>query len=238
MVDFEALAAPFPPEDIYWRVGSVSAEKKRGMVFAYVDARLVMERLDKVCGPDGWQSVHPHANGKTSCRIGIKCGDEWVWKEDGAGDTDVEGDKGAFSDAFKRAAVKWGIGRYLYALDAPWVEVQQRGRTWVIANSERPRLAALLKGQRAPSAEPVIGALNKTELQKRLREFDTDLRNVSDLGELAGLEESYKHVLDQCRQDLPSWWKTKPGSDVPGISERIEVRRIALQRAEEPAWTP
>jgi hypothetical protein len=45
----------------------------------------------------------------------------WVRKSDGAGETQVEGEKGAISDALKRAAVKWGIGRYLYDLDSPWV---------------------------------------------------------------------------------------------------------------------
>ena len=205
------------------------------MVLAYIDARHVMDRLDAVCGPNGWQSEHWHAEGKTGCRIGIKVDDEWVWKSDGAGDTNVEADKGAFSDALKRAAVNWGVGRYLYALDSPWVNLDQRGN---IANSERPKLAALLNGKRPPSPEPVIGSLNKTELQKRLREFDADLRAVSDLGELCGLLASYKDVLAQCKQDLPSWWKAKPGSDVPGISERIAVKRIELERAEEPAWTP
>jgi hypothetical protein len=80
-----------------------------------------MNRLDDVCGAAGWQCEYPHAGGKTICSIGIKIDGEWVWKADGAGDTDVEAEKGAISDAFKRAAVKWGIGRYLYDLDAPWV---------------------------------------------------------------------------------------------------------------------
>ncbi|MCP5002531.1 MAG: hypothetical protein GY941_01065, partial [Planctomycetes bacterium] len=60
-----------------------------------------------------------HGN-KTICYISIKIGDEWVTKSDGAGDTKVEAEKGSISDAFKRAAVKWGIGRYLYSLDAVW----------------------------------------------------------------------------------------------------------------------
>jgi hypothetical protein len=38
----------------------------------------------------------------------------------------VEADKGGISDAFKRAAVKWGIGRYLYDLKSPWVPCESR----------------------------------------------------------------------------------------------------------------
>jgi hypothetical protein len=48
-------------------------------------------------------------------------------KADGAGDTDVEPEKGALSDAFKRAAVRWGIGRYLYGIGPVWVSLEPEG---------------------------------------------------------------------------------------------------------------
>ena len=48
------------------------------------------------------------------CSLSCKVGDNWITKADGAGDTDIEGEKGGISDALKRAAVVWGIGRYLY----------------------------------------------------------------------------------------------------------------------------
>ncbi len=152
MIDIKALTAPFPAERVSWRVGSTSADRNRGMALAYIDARDVMERLDEVCGPENWQSRYPHATGKTVCEIGIKIGDEWIWKADGAGDTDFEAEKGALSDAFKRAAVRWGIGRYLYDLDAPWVDVEPAGRSFRIAAHELPKLRALLGGKRKPES--------------------------------------------------------------------------------------
>jgi hypothetical protein len=92
------------------------------MALAYLDARDVQDRLDLVCGPENWQCEYSETvKGRVICRIGIRVNDEWVWKADGAGDTAVEGEKGGISDAFKRAAVPWGIGRYLYRLSAPWV---------------------------------------------------------------------------------------------------------------------
>jgi hypothetical protein len=157
VIDLKALTAPFPPERVSWRVGSTSADKKRGMALAYIDARDVMERLDEVCGPENWQSRYPHATGKTVCEIGIKIGDEWIWKADGAGDTDFEAEKGALSDAFKRAAVRWGIGRYLYDLDAPWVDIEPAGRSFKISAHEMPKLKALLapkKKAEGKKAEP------------------------------------------------------------------------------------
>lgn len=152
MIDIKALTAPFPAERVSWRVGSTTADKKRGMALAYIDARDVMERLDAVCGPENWQSRYPHATGKTVCEIGIRIGDEWIWKADGAGDTDFEAEKGALSDAFKRAAVRWGIGRYLYDLDAPWVDVEPAGRSFRIAPHELPKLRALLGGKKKAEA--------------------------------------------------------------------------------------
>jgi len=144
-IDFNKLRAPFSPDEIEWRVGSTTQDKKKGMALAYIDARAVMDRLDAVCSPAGWQCRYTHTTGKTVCEVGVKVGDEWVWKADGAGDTDVEAEKGALSDALKRAAVRWGIGRYLYDLDSPWVELEPMGRSFRIKPTELPKLKALLQ---------------------------------------------------------------------------------------------
>lgn len=153
-MDFAKLTAPFPPDAVEWRVGSTTQNKERGMALAYIDARAVMDRLDDVCGPAGWQCRYSHAEGKTICEIGIKCGDEWVWKADGGGDTDYEAEKGALSSAFKRAAVRWGVGRYLYDLASPWVAITQHGKSYTINKEELPRLQALLKRTANSTAEP------------------------------------------------------------------------------------
>jgi hypothetical protein len=62
------------------------------------------------------------------CGLSIRVGDEWVTKWDGAENTDVEGVKGGLSGAMKRAAVQWGIGRYLYALEETFAVISERGR--------------------------------------------------------------------------------------------------------------
>ncbi|WP_287257722.1 Rad52/Rad22 family DNA repair protein [Mesorhizobium sp.] len=147
------LKEPFEPDRISWRVGSTMKDKSKGMALAYIDARDVMQRLDDVCGPENWQCDYPHAGTKTVCRIGIKLNDEWVWKSNGAGDTDIESEKGALSDAFKRAAVLWGIGQYLYDLESPWVTLDTQtgndGKVYVkgIAKHEFTRLHKLLGGK-------------------------------------------------------------------------------------------
>lgn len=117
----EGLTAEFPREAISWRAQSLTKDGSKAMALAYIDARDVMDRLDTVCGPINWQDRYEFHGARTVCYLSIRVGDEWITKADGAGDSDVEAEKGAISDALKRAAVKWGIGRYLYALDAPWV---------------------------------------------------------------------------------------------------------------------
>ena len=141
-VDFDALAAPFAPDDVKWRVGATTSNKTKGLALAYLDARAVMDRLDSVVGQPNWQATYSHAGSKTVCELSIRCGEEWITKSNGAGDSDIEGEKGALSDAFKRAAVLWGIGRYLYNLDSRWVELDQHGKK--IKQSEMPKLQKLL----------------------------------------------------------------------------------------------
>jgi hypothetical protein len=140
MIDFEKLREPFPVERVSWRIGS-KVVNGQAVALAYVDARDVMERLDEVCGPLDWQCRYDFAGDKTVCEIGLRTTNnyklvngeeaieyEWVWKADGAGDTDIESTKGALSDAFKRSAVRWGIGRYLYSIETPWVAVTPDGK--------------------------------------------------------------------------------------------------------------
>ena len=125
---FDKLAEPFPLETTHWRVGHTTKDKKKGVALAYIDARDVMDRLDLVVGPENWRDEYFETPKRVFCTLYInhwKLG--WLGKTDGAGDTSFEGEKGGISDAFKRAAVRWGIGRYLYSLSAPWIALDARG---------------------------------------------------------------------------------------------------------------
>lgn len=100
-----------------WRVQSTN--QWGASCVAYIDARDVQDVLDKVCGQDGWQARYSEHKGNLFCSIGIFSDDfaeaEWVWKEDCGTESNVEKQKGEASDAFKRAGVMWGIGRFLYS---------------------------------------------------------------------------------------------------------------------------
>lgn len=174
MTIFEKLSAPFPPSRISWRVGSTTKDKAKGLAFGYIDARDVMERLDEVCGPANWQNNYTGVGAAIVCNIGIRLEDGWVWKSDGAGATDVEAEKGMMSDAFKRAAVRFGIGRYLYDIPATWVEIEAAGNSYRIKQSEYARLEKVLGSQPKPAPQakpaPAIAAEKGAEKQSIMPE--------------------------------------------------------------------
>ena len=117
-----AFKRPFDPKDVKERPG------KGGRKFYYIDARHVMKRLDEVLGLEFWQTkYHETPSGRVICELSVCINGNWIVKSDGAGDTDIEGEKGAISDALKRSAVLLGIGAYLYndsafknGVPAPW----------------------------------------------------------------------------------------------------------------------
>lgn len=95
-----------------WRVQSTN--EYGASCVAYIDARNVQDLLDEVCGANNWQVNYSEHKGNLFASIGINTGAGWVWKSDCGTESNVEKQKGEASDAFKRAAVMWGVGRFLY----------------------------------------------------------------------------------------------------------------------------
>jgi len=128
----DELKDPFPLETVKYRQGP------QGKQLAYIDARDVADRLDEVVGQASWQNRYICVNGVTVCEIGIKTDGEWTWKSDGAPETTIEAEKGALSDAFKRAGVKWGIARYLYDEAPPPPQESAQPQPQVLSPGKRP----------------------------------------------------------------------------------------------------
>jgi hypothetical protein len=115
---FDKLRDPFYPDEIEWRVAEVfdRSEGKSALVLAYIKRRNVLERLDEVFGPIGWRNEYTKGpDGGVLCGISIWSSErgEWITKYDGGENTNISAVKGGLSDALKRAASQWGIGRYL-----------------------------------------------------------------------------------------------------------------------------
>ena len=126
----EQLKAYFPESQLEWRVQQCGETKKDGKVWAlvlcYVQARAIEDRLDEVVGFDNWQNEIRVEGDNIIARLGIRIKGEWIWKENGASQTEIEAFKGGISGAIKRVASSgFGIGRYLYQLDTTFAETSE-----------------------------------------------------------------------------------------------------------------
>lgn len=176
------LKKPFPEGAIHWRIGARNKDKTKGLPLAYIDARDVMDRLDFVFGPFRWSDKYfETTHGRVICELTVYFGDgSKVMKSDGAGDTGTEGEKGAISDALKRAAVKFGIGRYLYGLGGQWVDLDQYGKftppslpNWATPNGYG-RITASEKKDVYEQSIKCLSEGDEHGLKEIWEEYDTD----------------------------------------------------------------
>ncbi|MFO0844634.1 MAG: Rad52/Rad22 family DNA repair protein [Gemmataceae bacterium] len=217
----QALSAPFDVSEVKFKPQAVSGN--RALAVPFVDARVIQDRLDEVLGVMGWQdSYECLPDGAVVCRLRVRVGGEWITKEDVGGQSEQpdEGDrrKAAFSDALKRAAVKFGIGRYLYRCKPQWVDYDPQKRQILKAPTLPAPAGETLKipepagrkqaRSKAESAAPAARGkpANGIELHKRLAEKDARLASegVCQEGELikfvvaAGQKAGYE-------KDLATW---------------------------------
>jgi hypothetical protein len=230
----KALAAPFDPALVRFKPAVVSGN--RALALAYVDARAIQDRLDEVLGVTGWQDDYQIlADGSVVCRLRLRLGGEWITKVDVGGPSEQPdgGDrlKAAFSDALKRAAVKFGIGRYLYRLPAQWQDYDPQRRQFV----RPPALPAPKDEAKRPAAAPKerVHALpaNGEELQKRLYDYDARLAAQG----LCAKGELVKQVVQAGVRaghdpDLATW--TEPAIAL-AVEQTKEFEARARQRSRE-----
>lgn len=135
MTDIERsvfLKAPFTEADIEWKIqtcgGGKDGQRLWALCVCYVSNRAIMQRLDDAFGPDGWENILA-AGPAGGVICGLKCRWEsgWTIRWDGAENTDIDPVKGGISNSMKRAAVHYGIGRYLYNLEASFAVIHDKG---------------------------------------------------------------------------------------------------------------
>lgn len=142
----QILSQPFSDADIEWRISATTKSKDKGRAVPYVTNRAIQSRLDQAVGIDGWYNAFtPWQADSGSKKAAQLCTifiyfptlETWLGKSDGADNSDIEPVKGGLSDSMKRAAVQWGIGRYLYGMPQVWVAIDDRG---AIVREERSKL--------------------------------------------------------------------------------------------------
>ncbi|GAA0508672.1 hypothetical protein GCM10008937_15640 [Deinococcus depolymerans] len=119
----QRLQAPFPAHMVNWKTVTLSKDRSRALLLAHIDARAVQDRLDAIC-PDGWTFSVEVIPGTPVPTVKGRLTVLGVTREDigQAPDGDLSTLKAASSDALKRCAVHFGIGRYLYDLPRCWVD--------------------------------------------------------------------------------------------------------------------
>ncbi|HEX7019685.1 MAG TPA: Rad52/Rad22 family DNA repair protein [Gemmatimonadaceae bacterium] len=128
------LAAPLPETAVSWRQDGQVVQRD-GRFFArfvaYVDANTVRERLDGVV-PGEWDltlellpNLGETADAETLCAFKARLQILGVIREDVGTGRDY---KQAATDAFKRAAVRFGVAHELYAFEQNWVRMDGDGK--------------------------------------------------------------------------------------------------------------
>jgi hypothetical protein len=223
----ERLSEPFPQGDLKWMPKTTKGD--RALVVPFIDSRMVQERLDDVLGLHNWQSeYHELAGGTVRCRLSLRIGAEWVVREDVGGQSEQPdpGDrmKAAFSDALKRAAVQFGVGRYLYYLTQMWVPYDQGSRRFT-----PPQLPDWALPRKKTRPAPADG----TELKRRLAVLDAQMAEAGscDAGELVAYVIAAGQRAGQ-PDDLTRW--NRAGIDLAITAVRTFQRNLEGGDAEGP----
>ena len=121
----KTLARPFPDDKLGVKIQSVSKNKDKAMLVLYLQHTDVMDRLEEV--DPGWsaktlerwiitdQGISTHYCRTELTILGVT--------RENVGDGNEP--KGAHSDSIKRAAMTFGVGRYLYDSELVWVDYNE-----------------------------------------------------------------------------------------------------------------
>lgn len=233
---WQKLRAPFEHDEVGWvPIASYPRQAKdkdlqKVLLSPYADARAVQQRLDDVVGPENWKAAYePGPDGGVLCALSIRVGDEWITKCDAAENTAVEPVRGGISQAFKRAAVAWGIGRYLYGIAPVWAKVDDRGR-W-----PDPVLPATA-GSNPPNhnREPATQKADpKAVLAAKLKEVGFGLAQVTNFFQFIADQEKCSTIGDVPAGKLQQWVSRMQKNSNEQIKAKVEG--ALAQRGQEAA---
>lgn len=120
------LLKPFHPGAITWKPGALTKTRDKAMALAYADLRAYQSRLDEVCGLD-WEVEYLPWGERIICRLTIG---GITRSSTGEPDNSENAGTVAEAQAFKRTCAMFGLGRYLYEFDSPWVEFDSNSKSF------------------------------------------------------------------------------------------------------------
>ena len=219
-MELEKLRDPLSADEIDFRVQSIN-KGGYATILAYKDARVDINRLDKVCGALNWQRKHTRDNHNCVVSIYDKDKGEWVGKEDTGVASMAEAQKGLASDSFKRSCFNWGIGIELY--DYPVIQIKLNTNEFKIEGGKVKQTWDLKLRDWVWSNEFVDGKLTKLSAhdEKGKLRYSYDIsKNTKSPSGAGGSNE---------KNDIPA---AKLNSIVKAISEgKIKKDRAAINLA-------
>lgn len=232
-----------------WRVQSYSKNKAVATCIAYIDGRDAQDLLDEVCGPENWQDTYKQIGDALVCGIGIYLNGQWVWKWDTGSNSKISSDiglKDLYSDAFKRAAVKWGVGRFLYRKDIIFIDtngpkndrnkyphvVDKSGNKVYNLTKHINSLQGVSNGRKQPAKQQVftLSEHYKQEVEAMLSQDWIPGNAYSELKELA-LSCKYDKEADQVMQQIKTEcaaYKKQYEQDYAEITDQQTVELLQL----------
>lgn len=212
------LSKPFEPEDVSWKPQATTKDNTRALAIAYADPRAYQDRLNEVV-PGDWSDEYEVYEGGTVvlCKLTV-CG---VTRCDigEAPAVDQNTACSALAQAFKRAATKFGLGRYLYSLESQWVDYDAKHKRITEAGERRLRNA--LVGAKIDKPKP---KKQGKELLRSEPRIDTDDHTTDD------------HTTSE--YDSTAFWSLY-NDRAKGLGvERSVAAKIAATYSEAGEWGP
>jgi hypothetical protein len=177
---YKALREPFEDHELKPKAVYARGTGFVALALTYISREHVQKRLNDVLGPGNWTTsfkVIDVADKIVECTLGVRLSpeDDFVFKTDvggGQGETETDTWKGAYSDAFKRAATHPGVGLYLYDLERQYLPCEAEMR------DGRPKFKKWIGG-----ANPATGEVNTSvpaqtkidEWERAVDEFESIL---------------------------------------------------------------
>jgi len=147
----DELSKPFDPDAISWKPQATSGD--RALAIPYADPRAYQDRLNEVAGSDWSDQYEVLAGGAVVlCKLTVAGVTRSDIGEASPGDRNTA--TSALAQAFKRAAVKFGIGRYLYDLPKQWVDYDAQRKTFTAGAHRQLRAALEGKVERSSPTSP------------------------------------------------------------------------------------
>jgi hypothetical protein len=242
-----------PIEEFEWRIMRTVQTQKgpRGIYAAYPDARSVAKHLDRIFGAEGWEDDYyvideeKRKQGAVVCRLTVTIGDKQVTKTDVGHITDIEPYKGGFSDAFKRAAAKLGVGRNAYEIPEIWGPVEERqGKYYPPRNGPNGEtLTEFLVAEAHKALKKATGPYGGV-----VTDIPPDEAPAADLevpdSKWAEFVEAMQNLSNDSKEIVKDWWNqngsgtSKPERDIDKETFKAlmgQIREVAEKEAKETA---